>query len=258
MADEELAPSPDALTDADVPETPEPEAEPEATDEAEEAAAETPETEEAEETPEAELEPEKTPEPEKTEPPKPPPPPAEPTPEQKQARERFDAWSAERQRIETLLADPDKFDPVEDAPKALKVMLDGQKYLENALENALNQLDSQRRAVEVDQSWQKWGKDHPEVGADKGRSILAEEYSRLSAKYPSARPDQLHAAAIDALDNRVALLKAQARKPAAPAAPKKPAPGRIVPAAAKTPPPRKLSAEEKLLRDLGPVTNWKV
>lgn len=149
------------------------------------------------------------------------------------------------------LADPAKFDAIDDAPAVLKTLADGL----DLLDKGLTDLHREQATVKQEQAaaafWGDFASKNPTVGADRARQLWDAEVKRYAQRGLSG--EALAAAATGAWEAKMEVLKGAgkpaAAKPSAPAINRGGA--RITPKAAgaapvKPPKPRAATVDEKL------------
>jgi hypothetical protein len=167
-------------------------------------------------------------------------------------QERIRKWMADLADIETKLGRPDdakdSYDPLEDGPKAMRVLLEGFNAMRARVAEMSRQSAQVHQQTEAEKYWTSYARENPEVGA-RARDLWQEAVN--SASRDGLRGEALHAVATERWKTRVQAIKAQTKAKAPAKAPAKPVTqngARITPTPAPTRPParRSLSIEDRI------------
>lgn len=179
---------------------------------------------------------------------------AQPTAEQQQEQQRIALeqrqFAADMSEIQDKIA-KGTYDPIDDGAKAIKAILGGFKAITDLQGTITQQVQAQQQTVATENFWGDYGRTNPDIGAETGRKVFAEEVTRLSGKGFSG--EALRGAATVAFENRIEHIKAAKKSPAAapittPSKTVNKGAARITPAGTSgtVPPPKAKTIDEKL------------
>jgi hypothetical protein len=186
---------------------------------------------------------------------------------------RMQKYRTDREALKAKIA-AGEFDPLgDDAKEQARLLMEREDLNDAIAAYQAKQDDVQQQAVARTKAnkdfWDGFTKQYPAVGAEKGQKLWDDTVAAVRKDRPHYTPDQIVAAATERWEStvkRVAAASPTATKTPTvpltkPAVTNKPptAGTRITPATGVAKAPTKSeSAAEKVYRELGPVTGWKV
>lgn len=139
---------------------------------------------------------------------------ADPVPSPEPAKDPLDKLADIDRRVAVIREKmkADKFDPIDDATEALKIVMEQNDVLREVLVATRDEVRTQARATEADRAWSDWSKSTG-IAVEEGQKMYTEELKRAESR--GFKGQSAQDVARDRWQDRVEAAKA-GKKPAAP------------------------------------------
>jgi hypothetical protein len=145
-----------------------------------------------------------------------------------------------------------QFDPLaqDDATTIARLQMQGMQLQQRRIDRIDQRTVLQQQAQAADQSWRTWGAGNPEIPVSKAQEVWNEELTKAQTRFGNSAAAQ--GAATVAWENRIAILKGQAKKPAPTPQPRVPAPtvtkggAAVAPKSTRPPPPKPKTLDDEI------------